>query len=99
MAKSIIKGQKEKPTKAAARAGRRMGGGGDDDEGNLDEDVDERLNQSALDAIQRVKDKLHGRDWDRLEDMPISEQIDRLIWEATSSENLCQMYSGWGAFF
>ena len=70
------------------------------DEGVLDEDMDEHLNQSALYAIQRVNDKLHGRDWDKTgEGKGIADQVDRLIEEARSSENLCQMWTGWGAFF
>merc|ERR1719322_528975 len=59
----------------------------------------EALNRKALDIIQRVRDKLTGRDFSREETLDIAEQVDRLIEQATNNENLCQSYIGWCPFW
>mmetsp|Transcript_3834 Transcript_3834/g.7167 ORF Transcript_3834/g.7167 Transcript_3834/m.7167 type:complete len:113 (+) Transcript_3834:3-341(+) len=53
------------------------------------------LDQKALKVTDRIRKKLTGRDFG--EDMCLTEksQVQRLIKEATSSENLCQLYAGW----
>jgi len=59
----------------------------------------EKLNARALDIISRIQAKLTG--WDFSPDdgdeiyLTVEEQVDRLIQEATSNENLCALYSGW----
>jgi hypothetical protein len=59
----------------------------------------EKLNARALDIISRIQAKLTG--WDFSPDdgdevyLTVEEQVDRLIQEATSNENLCGLYSGW----
>jgi FKBP12-rapamycin complex-associated protein len=53
----------------------------------------------ALEVINRIQAKLTGRDFLRYEeageDLTVELQVDRLIKEATSIENLCQLFSGW----
>jgi phosphatidylinositol kinase/protein kinase (PI-3 family) len=52
----------------------------------------------ALEVITRIQAKLTGRDFakaDHDDELSVSQQIDRLIREATSVENLCQLYQGW----
>jgi serine/threonine-protein kinase mTOR len=64
-------------------------------EGNFNE---ETLNEKALKVIRRVQDKLSGTDLtDDTLDVP--DQVQRLIVQATSSENLCQLFIGWCAFW
>ncbi|KAG2382353.1 hypothetical protein C9374_005555 [Naegleria lovaniensis] len=64
------------------------------------------VNQRALSVIQRIEHKLNGTDFVDEEDDPsvttpqeVSQQIDLLIEQATSTSNLCQMYIGWCAFW
>ena len=55
----------------------------------------------ALEIINRIHAKLTGRDFAKSEDcddMTVEQQVDRLIREATSLENLCQLYEGWAAW-
>jgi FKBP12-rapamycin complex-associated protein len=59
----------------------------------------EALNRKALDIIQRVRDKLTGRDFSHDEMLDVAEQVDRLIEQATNNENLCQSYIGWCPFW
>lgn len=60
---------------------------------------DEVLNEKALTVIRRVQDKLTGTDFPDREDdlgaLDVSDQIQRLIVQATSVENLCQLFIGW----
>ena len=66
----------------------------DGDEGNA---AEEALNEKALKIIRRIQDKLNGTDFeDRAE---VVEQVQRLIVQATSVENLSQLFIGWCAFW
>jgi FKBP12-rapamycin complex-associated protein len=59
---------------------------------------EEVLNEKALKVVRRVQDKLTGTDFpDRedLEPLDVSDQVQRLIVQATSVENLCQLFIGW----
>lgn len=60
---------------------------------------EEALNEKALKVIRRVQDKLSGTDFpdfdETCEPVDVPEQVQRLIVEATSSENLCQLFIGW----
>lgn len=52
----------------------------------------------ALEVITRIQAKLTGRDFAKSDgdmDLTVEQQVDRLIREATSAENLCQLYIGW----
>jgi len=62
------------------------------------EAMPETLNRKALQVINRVSKKLTGRDFGN-EPLDIPEQVQRLINQATSHENLCQCYIGWCPFW
>jgi FKBP12-rapamycin complex-associated protein len=69
-------------------------------EGNPEEEpFQENVNTRALEVINRIQAKLTGRDFLKYdetgEDFTVEQQVDRLIKEATSIENLCQLFSGW----
>lgn len=67
------------------------------DGGNLQ--LEGELTDKAVSVIHRVMDKLIGLDFDNKTALEISEQIDRLIQQATSNENLSTCFSGWCAFW
>ncbi len=49
--------------------------------------------------ISRVQDKLSGNDFGNIEPFTVKRQVERLISEATSAENLSQLFSGWCSFW
>lgn len=59
----------------------------------------EAINKKALSVINRVRDKLTGRDFNPNEKLAVPQQVDLLIKQATSKENLCQCYIGWCPFW
>ncbi|KAK3412470.1 hypothetical protein EUGRSUZ_I01219 [Eucalyptus grandis] len=52
-------------------------------------------NAFALSVLRRIEMKLDGRDIDETRELNTAEQVDYLIKQATSVENLCNMYEGW----
>ncbi|KAG5734545.1 Phosphatidylinositol 3-kinase tor2 [Termitomyces sp. T112] len=56
-------------------------------------------NERALFVYNRVQHKLTGRDFNPDVALSVEVQVDRLIEQATSFENLCQCFSGWCAFW
>ncbi|KAM6497086.1 phosphatidylinositol 3-kinase [Amanita muscaria] len=56
-------------------------------------------NERALFVYNRVQNKLTGRDFNPEVSLLVSEQVDKLIEQATALENLCQCFSGWCAFW
>lgn len=52
-------------------------------------------NPFALSILKQVEHKLHGKDIDGTRSLNISEQVDYLLKQATSIDNLCNMYEGW----
>lgn len=65
-------------------------------EGQDSETQEEFLNEKALKVIRRVQDKLSGTDfYDTDEPLDVPDQVQRLIVQATSTENLCQLFIGW----
>ncbi|KAK2747845.1 phosphatidylinositol kinase- protein kinase tor1 [Onygenales sp. PD_40] len=56
-------------------------------------------NARALQVLSRVKEKLTGRDFKSTEELNVSDQVDKLLVQATSVENLCQHYIGWCSFW
>jgi FKBP12-rapamycin complex-associated protein len=61
---------------------------------------EENLNARALEVITRIQAKLSGKDFKKFDDdddLNVEQQVNRLIKEATSIENLCQLYMGWCA--
>ncbi len=58
----------------------------------------EMLNARAVAVIQRVSNKLTGRDFRPNSTLEVSAQVEKLIHQATAIENLCQLYIGWCPF-
>eukprot|EP00058_Branchiostoma_floridae_P004987 XP_002590475.1 hypothetical protein BRAFLDRAFT_124561 [Branchiostoma floridae] len=54
----------------------------------------EALNKKAVQIINRVRDKLTGHDFNKDESLEVPTQVELLIGQATSHENLCQCYIG-----
>ncbi|XP_066917109.1 serine/threonine-protein kinase mTOR-like, partial [Clytia hemisphaerica] len=59
----------------------------------------EAVNKRALQIVNRVRDKLTGRDFNKDEAIDVDTQVDLLIQQATSHANLCQAYIGWCPFW
>ena len=55
----------------------------------------EVMNKKAVNIINRVRDKLTGRDFATEDPVDVHRQVELLIQQATSHENLCQCYIGW----
>lgn len=64
-----------------------------------DNSMQETVNNKAVTIITRVRDKLTGNDFNVDEQLTIPKQVDLLIRQATSNENLCQCYIGWCPFW
>ena len=64
-----------------------------------DDTESDDLNKIAKLVLERVSDKLNGTDFNKNEELKIYEQIQRLIRQATSHENLSQSYLGWCPFW
>lgn len=58
----------------------------------------EILNEKAVVVVNRVSKKLTGRDFSS-ETLSVAVQVQKLIDQATSHENLCQCYIGWCPFW
>lgn len=56
-------------------------------------------NARALEVLDRVQQKLTGRDFKNNEELDVINQVNKLIVEATKLENLCQHYIGWCSFW
>lgn len=66
----------------------------------LDQPSETNLNKRALAIVNRVRDKLTGRDFQHIDEVvSVQKQVDLLIQQATSNENLCQCYVGWCPFW
>jgi phosphatidylinositol kinase/protein kinase (PI-3 family) len=65
--------------------------------------AEDTLNEKALKVIRRVQDKLNGTDFEDLaetgEPLDVVNQVHQLIVQATSVENLSQLFIGWCAFW
>ncbi|XP_059160425.1 serine/threonine-protein kinase mTOR-like [Physella acuta] len=59
----------------------------------------EVTSKKAISIVNRVRDKLTGRDFGQEEPVDVKRQVDLLIQQATSHENLCQCYIGWCPFW
>ncbi len=64
-----------------------------------DEIESEELNKIAQIVINRIKNKLSGTDFDKNIVYNYKEQVEKLIKQATSHENLAQSYLGWCPFW
>jgi FKBP12-rapamycin complex-associated protein len=67
--------------------------------GGADADAAETQNERAVQVLNRVKEKLTGRDFKPDEELTYTLQVDKLLTEATKLENLCQHYIGWCSFW
>ncbi len=56
-------------------------------------------NERAVEVISRVDRKLKGRDFEDSVALDVPTQVQKLIEQATSIENLCQCYPGWCPFW
>lgn len=56
-------------------------------------------NERALEVLNRVEQKLNGKDFKKDEELGVVSQVNKLIMEATKLENLCQHYIGWCSFW
>ena len=59
----------------------------------------EELNKIAQIVLDRIQDKLSGTDFNPEIVYDVKTQIDKLIQQATSNENLAQSYLGWCPFW
>ncbi|KAK7686283.1 hypothetical protein QCA50_010507 [Cerrena zonata] len=69
------------------------------DENDILNEAQEVRNERALFVYNRVQSKLTGRDFGTEQPLAVAAQVDKLILQATSIENLCQCFSGWCAFW
>ncbi|KAL7500860.1 hypothetical protein ACHAWT_010361 [Skeletonema menzelii] len=107
MARSrIARSLRQRSVRNSSVANDRSGGQiGSNEEEDAFGNNDEALNEKALKVIRRVQDKLTGTDFHSPEEefvgepLDVQEQVQRLIVQATSSENLCQLFIGWCAFW
>jgi FKBP12-rapamycin complex-associated protein len=65
----------------------------------IDPELQETQNERAMQVLNRVKEKLVGRDFKPEEELTYIIQVDKLLVEATKFENLCQHYIGWCSFW
>jgi len=69
------------------------------DENDIFNEAQEQRNERALGVYNRVQNKLTGRDFNPDVPLTVQLQVEKLILQATSLENLCQCFSGWCAFW
>ena len=67
--------------------------------GGAGQPAEEKLNKRAVEAIERVREKLIGCDFEKDQGLSVEEQVEKLIQQATSNVNLCQCYIGWCPFW
>jgi FKBP12-rapamycin complex-associated protein len=65
----------------------------------LDEIESEELNKIAKIVLERINDKLQGTDFVKTVPLDVKNQVEKLIKQATSHENLAQSYLGWCPFW
>ncbi|CCF56244.1 hypothetical protein KAFR_0A08100 [Kazachstania africana CBS 2517] len=63
------------------------------------EERTEIRNARAVLVLRRITNKLTGNDISRFKELNVPEQVDKLIIQAMSIENLCQHYVGWCPFW
>ncbi|ODV91704.1 hypothetical protein CANCADRAFT_46867 [Tortispora caseinolytica NRRL Y-17796] len=59
----------------------------------------ESRNARATVVLNRITDKLTGNDFKHSSNLDVPTQVDKLIQQATSVENLCQHFIGWCSFW
>ncbi|KAI0105114.1 TOR kinase [Nemania sp. FL0031] len=83
------------PTRGRARTNSSLLNGSSQPDG----ETAEIQNARALEVLDRVNQKLTGRDFKPTEELEVVQQVNKLIIEATKLENLCQHYIGWCSFW
>lgn len=73
--------------------------GGILDAQDIPHEAREAQNARALQVLARVKEKLTGRDFKAYEELNVSDQVDKLLAQATNVENICQHWIGWCSFW
>ncbi|KAI4162793.1 MAG: hypothetical protein LQ342_003510 [Letrouitia transgressa] len=96
----VISAQQQRLSSGGSYRARRLssldGGVVDPQPGNENREVQ---NARAVQVLSRVKEKLTGRDFKSDEELNVEKQVQKLIAQATSVENLCQHYIGWCSFW
>ncbi|KAM0752153.1 FAT-domain-containing protein [Meredithblackwellia eburnea MCA 4105] len=70
------------------------------DETNIfDEDAVDQINTRAVQVVERVQQKLTGRDFKPTVVLNVTDQVAKLIEQASSLENLSQCFIGWCPFW
>ena len=67
--------------------------------GHVTNEIQEVQNARAVEVLDRVAQKLTGRDYKPDDELNVTDQVNKLIIEATKLENLCQHYIGWCSFW
>ncbi|KAI5860910.1 FAT-domain-containing protein [Durotheca rogersii] len=67
--------------------------------GQMEGEMAEIQNARAVEVLDRVNQKLTGRDFKPTDELDVVTQVNKLIIEATNLENLCQHYIGWCSFW
>ncbi|KAI1775912.1 FAT-domain-containing protein [Hypoxylon cercidicola] len=67
--------------------------------GQVEGEMAEIQNARAVEVLDRVNQKLTGRDFKPSDELDVVTQVNKLIMEATKLENLCQHYIGWCSFW
>jgi len=106
--RASISGNQEEDAAAGFAVGRPSSGGRgrrlsalqngplDPQEANVHAEVQ---NARAVQVLDRVRQKLVGRDFKPDEELGVEKQVGKLIAQATNVENLCQHYIGWCSFW
>lgn len=68
-------------------------------EQDRDQITSDILNKKALTVLDRIGKKLQGRDFNDQESLSVIEQVNKLIMQAISHENIAQSYLGWCPFW
>uniref|UniRef100_A0A7S3G4Y1 non-specific serine/threonine protein kinase n=1 Tax=Palpitomonas bilix TaxID=652834 RepID=A0A7S3G4Y1_9EUKA len=58
-----------------------------------------KRNDQAVTIVNRIDDKLTGRDFEKNHTLQVNHQVRKLINQATNHENLCRCYIGWCPFW
>jgi FKBP12-rapamycin complex-associated protein len=83
-----------KPINGKASGVAQANGGGALATGNAAAVGDVR-NKRALEVVRRIQNKLNGRDFNPNVSLNVADQVQKLVQEATSLENLCVAFIGW----
>lgn len=62
-------------------------------------DDENPIDRAVFSVVNRVSNKLTGRDFKPNVILDVNTQVQKLIEQATSIENLCQCYIGWCPFW